>query len=409
MIRRAVSFSVVAVLLAVACGQQRCAGPSTDEDSGQTVPEEDAGSDGGIGPDAGRNVRIYGSSRLSTWHVYAVAGGQYELETQETSDTGFRVQRWPIDGGPATELWDIRTNYSATIFPLGNERPRHAGVAAYGVNPNRYPAWYVIGTSAAQSVFASCTNSVIPLAGATSADESWVILPRDCSGACPSTSYSSYWHLRFGPDGGVSSSSQCFDGGGFSEPRAIHSDLTYEVRNVGLDFVVRDFVDGGTWTLPKPGIAKSWRFLPGEQIVAYGWEEGGRYTAPAKPPDDLQHELRLIRFAEPDAGYELLPIVARDHLVDIEVARRLPEGRLLLAGRPRWWWNAAGERRAVILSADARTVYGVWKFFAARYDLAEIEGQPVVVKQLEEQRSDGGLLRVVVLEAPVAAGADGGT
>lgn len=394
------SIAVAVAVAVVACSGQRC-GPRSDSSDGTADASTDASvdlaSDGG--GDAGDPAAVFEAGTLTTWRLARV-GDSYEVEWQVPSSEGFRVYRRPLNGSAAALVWTIETQFSATTFSYGNDRPTSAGVGAVGVNPNRYPSWYVVGSSAGISTFTTCDTAVTPMAGNTSAKESWVALPRDCSGTCGGNASTSYWRLAFAADGGVSAASSCFDGGGFSEPRQLHPDLPYEVRNVGVDFTVRNFADGGAWPLPAPGVVKRWRFLPKQQILAYGWEESGRYTAPAVPPDDLKHELRIIRFTIPDAGYELLPPGAREHVVDVEVARELGDGRLLLAGRPPQWWKSSAERRAVVLSGDARTAYDAFRFSGARYDLAELNGEVTVVKQVDKVGPDGGVIRSVVLERP---------
>lgn len=387
MISRCLAGLAVATVL-VACGGGRCTSPIPD--AGMVVATDDAGV-------AGSRRTLVASRLLSTWNLTA-RGDDYEVEWQERSTEGFRVYRRPIDGHPAVRVWTIDTKYSATVLPLAPRPPANASTFAYGVNPDRFPSWYVMGSEAGLQTFTTCENAVTPLTGAASADVSWVVLPRDCSGICSWASEASYWQLRFGVDGGVNATATCSTG----EPRALHPDLTYEVRNVGLDFEVRDFSDGGIWRLPPPGFARRWQFLPREDVLMFAWEESGRYSPPQQPPDDLKHEMRLIRFREPDAGYQALDPAMAEHLAEIEIARALDDGRVILAGRPPQWWKATGQRRAVLLLPDSGLPTAVFEFSAFRYDIGVIDGGIVIVKETSEISEDGGVIRRVLVEEPVA-------
>lgn len=367
-----------------ACGGGRC-----------SAPPPDAGTDAGeVNRDGGAAILLE-SRQLTGWNLTA-RGDHFEVEWQERSVEGYRVYRRPIDGRPESRAWTIETTYSATVLPLGPRPPVNASTFAYGVNPARFPAWYVMGSSAGLSIFATCMNPVVPLMGAAGSDVSWVALPRDCTGACAGSSEASYWQLRFGADGGVEATVTCRAG----EPRVLHPDLTYELRSVGLGFEVREFSDAGAWLLPPPGNARRWQFFPREEMLMFAWEESGRYTPPSPPPDDLKHEVRFIRFREPDAGYQVLEPAVAEHLAEIEVARELDDGRVVLAGRPPRWWKATDQRRAVLLSPDSGTVVGVFEFSATRYDVGAIDGGLVIVKELSEATLDGGVIRKVLVEAP---------
>jgi hypothetical protein len=117
----------------------------------------------------------------------------------------------------------------------------------------------------------------------------------------------------------------------------------------------------------------------------------------------------LIRFTVPDAGYEVLDDAGRDNLVDVEVARELSDGSLVIAGRPPRWWKATNERRALVLAPDARATKQVFGFTAGRYDVADLGGTMVIVKEVQETGSDGGNVRVVQVERATELRADAGT
>lgn len=360
-------------------GTSACDDVSVHRDAG--APDDG----GGVNVDAGetpsgashRSIRV--TPAITEWHALRDALG-YELTWLERAQGAWHVYQYRTTDTEPRLAWRIETGWSARLVSPGNDKPHGFGIVADGLNPNRFPRWYAVKGEAEPLVYATCEYGQIALAGAVTEESVTLVLPKDCTGRCPSQNNSAYWTLR-AVDGGFTADLSCF-GESYSEPRALHPDRPFELRNVGFQYLVRELVDGGFLAeVPDGGNPTAWRFLPGEPVLAYAWEEPWtRGPFVPKPPGFL-HELRLLDFGSPDAGVYTLPGDARALVVVPEVARTLDDGSLALAGKPRRHWERLDGARVLLVmdprATEVRRAY--WFKVAATYDVIEEAGRVAVV------------------------------